>query len=199
MSGGGFSITIQPLKKRTYMSPFQLQRWIWEKIYDQMYTVVNRKAGRDVFRYYLRDEASDGLAGNWARSESTLSFSFMDAAGCCVMSSEVSEHWSAICYKALFPKLAPITRDFDWVISDLSRSLEEMISTTYYPIIELNTRLFCIAPPDPADADSKLELFSDSDRLTLEDLSAAQKKKVLAAAESKQCLCQICQFYRKSK
>jgi hypothetical protein len=113
------------------------------------------------------------------------------------MSSEASYHWSTICYKALYLSLKKRAEGFDWIINDLSRSMSEMINNIEYPIIELSGKLFFVVPSNQEGLISEYELFTDGgETLNLNDLSTAQKKRVLLVAQSKVCQCQICKFYR---
>jgi hypothetical protein len=118
----------------------------------------------------------------------------MDAAGCCNMSSEISHHWATISYKFLYPSLSENTPNFDWEISDLSSTTDDLLFNIYYPIIELNGKLFCIATD--IDDKEKIELFTDGgETLALSTLSSSQRKRVLSLLESKLCHCQLCKFY----
>jgi hypothetical protein len=194
MGGVGFSIEIHTNKKKPYMTPKQLHSWVWRKIYDNIYEIANRGASRKILSYYLRDEASDGLDGKWECTQNRLSFSFMEAAGCCNMSSQVSHHWATISYKFLYPSLSKDTPNFDWDISDLPGTIDDLLFNHYYPIIELSGKLFCVAINN--DAQEKIELFTDGgETLALSTFSSSQKKRILSLLESKLCHCQLCKFY----
>lgn len=197
MGGIGFDIEIHTDRKKPYFTPKQLHKWIWGKIYDNIYEIANRGASRKVLSYYLRDEASDGLSARWECSQDRLSFTFMDAAGCCNMSSQVSHHWAAISYKHLYPSLSKNTPNFGWAIADLSSTIEDLLYDIYYPIIELKVgqedKLYCVSSDN---TESEVELFTDGgESLTLSALSPSQKKRVASLLQNKLCHCQLCKFY----
>src|SRR5262245_32853360 len=118
MGGIGISLSIKRLDE-TSCEPHELHVAIWDRVSKFIGNTCRRAACHQVLGSYLSNEADDGFANDrWTSSDNELSFSFMDAAGCCNMSMYASLHWVELAIAFELPNLKELGSSLGYEITE---------------------------------------------------------------------------------
>lgn len=188
MGGIGFAIDIEPAGDAP--DPKGLYDAMYEIVESNIRKLATGKPYKHVTEEYLSLARDDG----WG-IEKEISFGFKDSGGCS-MSADASYHWFELLVAALREKGAfePLAASHHVRLRwKKPKPLKELLARCDEPLVELRGQLF-----STGKLDGEVYITSDDtdDEITIDDLSKAERAKVVAAFTKKKCACKVCAALR---
>jgi hypothetical protein len=183
----------------------ELHHAVWDRLYGQILAGLKHPGNAITTTHYLSASAYDNFLSEpkaGYRSDTALTFSFSDAAGCCNLSCGAAMHWLRMTYAYVrcsdddppapgWRYDGPKPRHWDLVVFD-----------TYYPLVYLRRGMFAIVtrtPGQPLGADDAWAGIGDSDRVMWPELEGEDRDLTEWAALTGQCQCDLCTVWREGE
>ena len=201
MGGIGTYVNIEaaepPAGKRR-STPRALHKAINKSISDYIWRRAGYSWLRQTAGNYLYEDISDNYHdGIFSWSETELSWSFKDHAGCCSGSSYACYHWYVACLAGLRERYDKMAAGRGWRITTAPSNLHAVLLSSNYPLAELSGKPTCVPAFELGQVgwedDWGGPFWDDgSPRPTLADLSGKNRERIVRVAISGRCQCGVC-------
>lgn len=147
---------------------------------------------------YLRSQAGGALAVKaWGVRDGEFRMVFDDAAGRARVYALACAHFASLSIAVLLleDNFERSMRFSGWRFSP-RRSAMELMNQSDAPLIELRNSLYAITAPEREGATPTIVSPHPTLALTFDALDAEEQARVRRAWESRECQCQLCEYYR---
>lgn len=195
MSEVGIGIPFEPCKGGTRPKGIaEFQRLLWEKYArTTVRSRVKRPAYEALFAHYLDEQAVSGISsGRWTARDGRLWFSFNDGGGTHATSMSASLHLLELGVSLTLPEWGRTFLDEGWRVTP-ERNALSLLTRSGALFVELRNTLYQVAPGEGAPT---LTADAGAPTLAWEALTEAEKTRVQAVVDAKQCGCQLCEYFR---
>ena len=189
VGGIGFAIDIEPAGEAP--DP----KGLYEAMYALVETNIQKLAKGKPYTHVTAEYVSLARDDGWG-TEKEIFFNFKDSGGC-NMSADATYHWFELLVAALREKGAfePLAASHGVRLRwKKPKPLKDLLARCDEPLVELRGRLF-----STGKLDGEVFITSDEDddeTITIDDLSKADRAKVIAAFTKKKCACKVCAALR---
>jgi len=201
MGGIGYSIDIEKpsgeLGGELTLNQFHYS--VWERLSGQL-GYLKKVGNRITTTDYIWSSAYDGLregeGGEWSASDTELSFSFRDMAGCCNLSCEASLHWVWMAFARLRDRL---DRGGWRVVGPNIELGNLLVRGPSYPLVYVRKGMFAAVrrkAGQPLVVEDTEAGFGDSARVEWSELAGKDRDTVEWSALTGLCQCDLCAKYR---
>ena len=188
MGGIGFAIDIEPAGDAPD------SKGLYEAMYALVETNVRKLATGKPYKQVTEEYLSLARDDGWGTAKEIF-FNFKDSGGC-NMSADACYHWFELLVAALREKgaLEPLAASHGVRLRwKKPKPLKDLLARCDEPLIEVRGKLFSTGKHG-----GEIFITSDDEEepITIDDLSKAERAKVIAAFEKKKCACKVCAALR---